>query len=412
MEMENTLTVKRSRRRMHLSTYLLALFFVLLPFEFPLASFGVGSILRYAGIAVMGLVVVDILMDNGKIHFDYRCILLVLWIVLVFASELWAADEEGFSQFSGIYFRNALMFLLVCLIRYEERELHFLCKAFMLGLVLLLIYMTFVPGAVMYSAWQNRLTLVTDDKDGMDQNYLAAVISLPFGLFFYDLVNGKRQPWTRVAELVVCAACVYYVFATGSRTGLLELTLIAIFCLGANWKKNLALSVTMVVLLFLLIPLLIEALPEDLTERFSLDALTGQTEESGSRLRIWKAAVQAIVDGNWLLGYGAGSSETVIGRYLAVDSHVHNYYLAHILELGLMGFGLFTTMGVKMVLEVFRSRYRRVAVSFLGIVVTTLLLDVLTTKFFWSGMMLMSVAISVGRNKLELSENGAGKTRK
>lgn len=397
MNAGNTTAMTKHGRRTHLSTYMLALFFILLPFEYPMATFGFGSILRYVGMAVMAFAVLDILMDGGKIHFDYRCILLAIWLVFMLTSVLWSEDLENYSHFSGIYLRNAIMFLLISLVHYDEWELSMLCNAYMLGLVLLLLYMTFVPGAVMYSDWQNRLTLVTGEKDGLDQNYLATVMSLPFGLIFYDFINGNRKLWVRAVQIMVCAACIYYVFATGSRTGILELALIALFCFGVGWKKNLLVIIIVVSVLFFLIPLLIETLPEALVERYSLEAIMGQADESSSRLTIWESALQAIADGNWLFGYGAGSSEYVIGCYLASDHAVHNYYLAHILELGLIGFSLFTTMGVKMVREVWYSSYRKVAVAFIGILVSTMFLDVLTTKFFWSGMMLMTVAFSVGR---------------
>lgn len=405
MNAENALVVAGKKNRTHLSTYMLALFFILLPFEYPMTTFGFGSILRYVGVAVMALALLDIFIDGGKIHFDYRCILMTLWLVFMLASALWAEDTENYSLFSGMYLRNGLMFLLICLVRYDARELNILCKAYMLGLVLLLLFMTFVPGATTQSDYQDRLTLVGNDKEGMDQNYLATVMSLPFGLVFYDFINGKRQPWTRVAELAVCITCLYYVLATGSRTGLLELAIIAIFCFGANWKKNLLALGIVLILLFVLFPLIVESLPEDLVERYSLESMLGQTEDSGSRLDIWGDAGRAILDGNWLIGNGAGSSEFVMSQYRGSDTAIHNYYLAMLLELGLIGFALFTAMGYKMIRDVWCSTNKKIAIAFLGVLLATLFLDVLTPKFFWCGMMLLTAAVSTGRTERQKGES-------
>ena len=56
-----------SRKLMHLSTYGLALFFILLPFEYPLAAIGTQSILMLVGVATMGLATIDYSLYNEGI---------------------------------------------------------------------------------------------------------------------------------------------------------------------------------------------------------------------------------------------------------------------------------------------------------------------------------------------------------
>ena len=129
-------------------------------------------------------------------------------------------------------------------------------------------------------------------------------------------------------------------------------------------------------------------------ERFSLDAMLGKTSESSSRLEIWRIALKTISESNWFVGNGAGTTEHLIGIRYYRDVAVHNYLLGHILEMGLIGVTLFTTLVYKMFKEVFFGPYRRQSVAFIGVIISSLFLDVLTTKFFWGSMMLLTVCIN------------------
>ena len=71
-----------NHKLMHLSTYGLALFFILLPFEYPLAAIGTQSVLMLVGVATMGLAVLDLIVtQNFKFHFSHRVVLTIIWIV-------------------------------------------------------------------------------------------------------------------------------------------------------------------------------------------------------------------------------------------------------------------------------------------------------------------------------------------
>ena len=72
---------------MHLSTYGLALFFIVLPFEYPLAALGTQSVLMLVGVATMGMAVVDLIATQKfQIQFNYRIVIPVLWLIYAGAS--------------------------------------------------------------------------------------------------------------------------------------------------------------------------------------------------------------------------------------------------------------------------------------------------------------------------------------
>ena len=106
-----------NRRLMHLSTYGLALFFILLPFEYPLAALGTQSVLMLVGVATMGMAAVDLIATQKfQIQFNYRLILTAVWVIYAGFSIMWCNYQAAYSYFYMIYLRNCLMFILIAMI--------------------------------------------------------------------------------------------------------------------------------------------------------------------------------------------------------------------------------------------------------------------------------------------------------
>lgn len=392
------------REKIQLSAYGMLLFFLMLPFEYPLAELLGFSLLRYVGVLVMGLALLDILLSDGLIRINIRVGMLLVWLAFAVLSYLWCASKEGYREFIGMYINNTAMFLLISAVSYSRKSYKLVETGFLTGTVLLLLYMTFVPGATMESAWQSRLTLAAGGEDLLDQNYLAALMTMQYGMLLYDVLVEKERKKHKVLKLVIVVVILYYVIRTGSRGGLLSIAVVTAICVAMGVKKNAWKILLLIVAALFAVPYMLTFLPEDLMERFSLDAMLGRTTESSSRLEIWSVAWEAIRSGNFILGYGAGNAQTVIGSSYVHDSATHNAYLAQLLELGIVGLGLFCGVMWSTVRELFRNKYIRLGVAFVGIIVTAMFLDVITTKFFWATMMLLSIRINAGRQEEKLAQ--------
>lgn len=376
----------------HLSTYGLALFLFLTPFEYPLADLVSVSPLRLVGLLAMGLALADILIQH-KFRIDYRIIGIVLWLSYGLFSYFWAIDQTRWMSYYSIYLNNALMFLLLSTLTFTEYEVNFLKKSMVFGVGALLLYMTFVPNAVIYSDYQHRLTL-NAGTEGLDQNYLAALMLVAFGLVFYDLCNGGQKKVYKLVSIVFCAAVAYYAFLTGSRSGLIALLLIVLLSLNTSWKTRLSIGIPLILFLFVVLPLIAQHVPEGLLDRFSLKAITGQEAESGTRLLIWKRALHSLNGIKVFFGYGAGASQTVIGNALGRgDAAIHNHYLAMVVETGIIGFLFMNVPIFKMFKDTFKKD-KGAAVAFAGILLMAFFLDVVTTKFFWAALILLSICCS------------------
>lgn len=382
----------------HLSTYGLALFLFLTPFEYPLVDLMSVSPLRIVGLFAMALAVADIWMQR-IIKLDYRFIYVVLWLLYGLVSYVWALDQERFRSYFSIYMNNALMFLLFSLISFTKYEAELLKKATIFGIGALLLYMTFVPDAVVYSSYQHRLTLKAGDGT-LDQNYLAALMLVSFGMVFYKLCNVEQKRKHRTWSILFCAAIAYYIFLTGSRSGLIALVLIVMLSINTSWKTRLSIGIPVVLLILVVIPFAARFLPENLLERFSLSALTGKEAESGTRFLIWAQALKSIKGFKWVFGLGVGASQTAVGNVLekGKDMAIHNHYLAMLAEVGVMGFLFINIPIFRMNAELWKKD-KGYVVAFSGILLMAVFLDVVTAKFFWSAMVLMSVLCTANRQK-------------
>ena len=382
---------------MHLSTYGLALFLFLTPFEYPLADLMAISPLRIIGLFAMGLAVIDILMQR-KLKIDYRIIYVGFWLLYGLITYLWTIDETRWQSYYSIYLNNALMFLLFSMISFTKHEAKVLKKSMVFGVGALLLYMTFIPDAVVYSDYQNRLTL-NAGTDGLDQNYLAALMLISFGIVFYNLCNVKQNKFHKILSIIFCVTVAYYILLTGSRSGLIAVLLIALLSVNTSWKTRLSIGIPVTILILVVLPLVAQYIPEELMERFSLKALTGHEAESATRLLIWGRAISSLDGIKSIFGYGAGASQTVIGNVLGTgkDMGIHNHYIAMLVEVGFFGFFLINIPIFKMIKDMFKKD-KSIVIAFLGILLVAFFIDVVTTKFFWSAMILLSICFSAYKN--------------
>lgn len=387
----------------HSSTYGLYLFVLLLPFEYLMAQFGIGSILKYIGILTMGLAVLDIIMlYDMKIRLNYRTTTIIIWIIYVLFSILWAIDDAGAKYYASMYINNALMFLFISVLEYTESEKELFKKAFLVGGAAFLFYMTFVPGAVVYSSWQHRLTIAAlDGSELLDQNYLSALLLIPFALIFSDLIEKKIGTIAKIIQIIYCTMIIYYVVATGSRSGLIAICFIVACVLKKNAKKHAFALIVIIGIGIMLLPLLVETISLDMLERYSFNAMTGQTSESDDRLIIWEIAIQSLNNiVRALVGYGAGSAEKIVGMSYFKEASIHNFFLAHMVEFGFIGSIMLFSMLFRIIKDLKKYWYIDYLVGFLGIMIMGLFLDLLTTKFFWTSLMMSTVCISGKKERI------------
>ena len=296
------------------------------------------------------------------------------------------------------------MFVLISMVNYRKEEVEIIKKSAMAGVGLLMLYMTFIPGATRYSSYQHRLELVAGSSN-LDENYLAAILLIGFGFMVYWLINQLETPVIyKVMALFYCVACVYYILATGSRSGLIAGIVMLITLLAGSIKKNTLIVLIIGLVVVIVYPYVITLLPESLAERYSIVAFTGQTAESSPRIMIWAGLLSRLKGIYVLIGYGAGAASPMTQEVYRFNAAAHSFYIAHIVEFGVMGLALFLSLVIGMARKLFQIRELGCSAVLCGIFVIGFFLDLLTAKFFWAAMMLASICVSA-QDENEIAED-------
>lgn len=379
--------------------YLLGTFLFLTPFEYPMADLFFISPLRIVGLLVILIVNLDVVKQK-KIKIDYRFWGIILWLSYDLVTVFWTPNIKNFSKFFMIYLNNGIMFLLISLISFTEIEIKKIKKYVVYGVWALLLYMTFIPNAVIYSNYQHRLTL-NAGVGGLDQNYLAALMIMAFGISFYELCNRSQKNIEKLKSIIFCLWIFYYIILTGSRSGIIAIMVIILLSINFSLKIFILIGIPLLLVVVMILPKIMLYFSPELLERFTISALRGQEGESGTRLLIWSKALESIENYKIIFGHGIGSSQIIIGDILGIgkDMAIHNHYITMIVEIGIIGFILINYSIFKMIKSQWKEN-KDIAISFLGIAIIAVFIDVLTTKFFWSAMIVLSISCSKKRLKI------------
>ena len=117
--------------------------------------------------------------------------------------------------------------------------------------------------------------------------------------------------------------------------------------------------------------------------------MTGETDGGALRTVIWKNAIELFFNSP-ILGVGAGSTLPAFVDAGYLRAVTHNFYLALLLEYGILGSMLFFILLIRILKEIQLRNNRFEVAAFWGTMAAALFLDTLTTKFFW-GMLILLV---------------------
>jgi O-antigen ligase len=381
----------------------LVLYIGLVPLDATLPLQGFGSVTRLLGIvaAVTGACTIVSRRAQG-IAVSPMLLAWVPMIVWLVVSRSWTVSPADTSQGIVTVVSDFALFCLIASIQFREREFEAIVKATILsgGLAgLVAIYLALharagsLEGARLFLAANGRVA---------DPNDFAAALLLPFSLTVARLTKVRSPHFVPLIGLA--ATMLAAIYCTGSRgafVGLLAMAIVGI-CLSKRRIAGLAIVTAMCAAVF--------AIPNSLRARF----LTEQASEGGSgRVDIWRVALTSIRS-HWLAGSGFGSFPTAYDRALIatpvsefqrLHRAPHNLILGTLTELGAIGFAclLFALTGQVLYFVAATKNWRakpdRIAylAAFVGILVSSLFVDVLTFKYVWLLFMEMAILAALCR---------------
>jgi O-antigen ligase len=268
---------------------------------------------------------------------------LVLFIAWVGLSQAWAADSGAATGALARLVLNAVLFLIVYSAVRSPRDAIWVIAAFVAGACLDAVY-----GLLFVSPDPGRLQRLSSSIDNPNElaSILVAALALSLGL----AGALRRVPLGRLAALAAAALCGAGVFLTGSRGGLvgLSVAVLAFLVVGKRWRGRVV--VIAVVLVFAGLGYFEYVASPDVRAHVS-------TVGSGTgRLDLWTVGWR-MVEANPLVGVGAGNFPVSSVHYLLLPGAIergdyfigtpkvlHNTYLEVWAELGIVGLLLFVTI--------------------------------------------------------------------
>lgn len=385
-----TLQAKSSLIKHSCVSYLLALFYLMLPFEYFVSTQS-GTGLRYYAIIIVIAIIISLFRNNKPIRIDGFLVLLIFWLFLGTISYFWALSSVDWALRYPTFFLNIAFLGLVYIYKITNNEYRMIINSFLISATAMAIYTIFVASQTVVDPYEGRVFVLAYGQK-IDPNYMVAIMIVPIGYSLNNYFHNDFTKLKRIINLTVWSLMVFACLLTGSRGGLYAIiTLVSLILIHKLKGIRHILSFLAIVLLILIIfPMIIMYLPEGVINRYSFESLIGRTNMGDNRFLFWIASIEAIKN-RWLLGYGVGNTYAANSLYLGSLVGSHNLYLAALVELGILGFSFL--IGIfKFVLKRLKARnYNLELYSMVAMLVCFIFLDALTAKFFWGTLMLFAL---------------------
>lgn len=337
------------------------------------------------------------------------------WILL---GATWAESQSDVIAALTRYIPNVALIPIVYTAARDRRGVMAVMIGLVIGALLSVVYGVLNPGPE-----EARL-----EGSALDPNELASVLVAGVALSAAFVANTKRGSIGRLAAIAAVCLCVFGIFLTVSRGGLIALAvaLIVSLFLAGRWRP-LALVATLLIFCGGFYYFAVLASPEA-RERIATTS-EGDNELKQGRTTIWKVA-ERIVKAKPVLGVGADNFQVTARRYLlqpgalgrtdliiSTPRVVHNTWLGMAVELGLIGLGMFVVIALFCVGAALRAaRFfsaqgdrggealaRGLAVGLIGILVADTFISQEYSKSLWILLGLGPALLGVAQRQLKSS---------
>jgi hypothetical protein len=309
------------------------IFIFAVPWERLYTLPGVNIITKLTGGLALGLAIFAIVV-SGRVR-RWR-----LFQVAGFLFVLWAGIEVWFLQGKQIplkYFTFIQLFAVVWMIwelAPTPQRLRGLLMAFVLGAV--------IPAVATIMLYAKDGSLRRFSAGGADANSLAMTLALAMPMAWY-LAMTTQRPLVRTLLRAYLPIGLLASALTGSRGGMLA-WIVALSIIPLTIVLSPGRLAAAIGLLAISATLVVVYLPDKVAERLGTTGTSVENADFGGRFRLWKAGVHAFTQ-RPMMGYGVGSFRAAITPEVGPNANVaHNSYLSVLVEEGMVGLVLYTTM--------------------------------------------------------------------
>ena len=373
------------RRKLHIYTYFLALYFFLAPME-DLLTGTFGTLAKYIAILFVAAGLIE---SRGRFTLSKKTenILIILLTAVGMMSLLWSIDLETTLKRLPAYMLLPGYCVFASLLDFEEEDYAFISKAAVLGALLTVGYL-FFTGRL---STTGRVTIA----DSSDPNNFAALLLLPLALCFQQRKSEKKA--FIVLYSAIAILLLFCMLFTGSRGGLLSIAIVAIaFLLLTRANKKILYMAVLGLIILIVWFYVLPRLPERIRWRlFDSESYMLSEAREESRTGIWRNVFTYILPNMKLWGIGAGCSSLALSSVYGHLRGVHNTYLNMVCEYGVFGIGFFIAFLIVLITKLkARARYLELS-CLIGMCFLIFFLDSYQKKFFWNVILIVYLAIKI-----------------
>ena len=350
----------------------------------PLGAINIGSFgsaLRVVAILPIAIA----FLFGGSIRFSRPLIMQAVFTFLALASILWSVASD--LSMSRVLSYVLLLALIAsgAMFKYDADDIkkvkYALAWSSRLTAIVMFAFAEYING---------RFTLTGVIKEDPNQlcAYFAFGVVYALGALTYKNYTLPKKIFA-VVELLVY---LYLVLATGSRGGLIAIMSgAAVFLMFFKpEKKSYGIKrIIFITLLFVALFVMLDYLPQILQIRFTLDDVV----ESGAsnRIDIWRQTLDLFANSNLFrqaFGYGTATIISCFQNFGYSSHHVsHNIFLETLVEIGIIGFAVYTIAIASFVKHAFRERDKFAFAVIVCMFVMSLSLSLYTFKPYFNIML-------------------------
>lgn len=376
--------LKKNNESLRLVTIFAFLSVVCMPFS-TISIGGIGVMLLIS-IPFLILCIPTLLRCIKKTRWDKATVFLAAFFVYGLLGYIWTPSVSLYSVYN--YIKNVMIVMCLYCQSFNIREKKFLLFGTIIAATIVCFFM--ITGNNV--GFEDGRTTIAIFGEVQDPNYVGFVFYAPLAIMIDQIMNCERF-FLKIICLISFFVILYCVILTGSRGAIIGITIIIIVTFISKfktiWGKVLFCAI-MMFCAFVLFNFVLMFVSPEMAARYSVQSVleTGGTGRTTIWLNAWKTMKESPY--MLLLGFGTGSSVSVIGRA------THNYIIQLLLELGIVGTVLFFKYFWIWVKRLAKQDTLCLSII-LGCMGLSMSLSVNTNYYFW---MVMTLGIVCSKAKM------------
>lgn len=381
---------------MHTLTFWSSLLMIfIIPWQNMVSIPGVGTVAKGVGLLMAACWVVKVTVTGKfrKSHpFNVAMYLFVLWNTI---SLFWTIDLHTTMRGILTYFQLAFMMLIIWDLYTTSTALKAGLQAYVLGAYISVYSLmnSYMAAGGPNASYIRRTNLSTGN---FNLNDLAMILTLGIPIAWYLVISagkGRKANILMIVNGIYIPAALWAVTVTGSRGALVALIPVVLFMLGSFTQLKFFLRVLIFSALIGSLFYLQSFVPKQSFERLAGTKAEITEGDFNGRLRTWREGYDVFLE-HPLLGIGSRAFDR------AVDSgkSAHNFILEVLVNLGIIGFGLFAILLFITIQEI--RRHPKLESRFWYSIFLTWMINAsthnfMTQKFTWLFLVLAVVSANV-----------------